>query len=259
MSILCPTQLLASQHVKSIEKYASMLKEHCNWNVRAELLTGSVVGKSRSELFDRLQAAGERDVIFLIGTHALSSPDVVKRLSQLSSATSKENTGLALAVIDEEQRFGVSQRQIFASCAAHSLSMTATPIPRSVNMANSGLMDLTQLELENPRSIETTIVPTDAVDKVVAVLRSKIENNSKAFWVLPRIDPNQKDDAEDGLSQHSNVMARHNALVEALGRERVSHVHGRMKQSEREEQLKRFSDPSSEAAVLVGTTVIEGE
>ena len=245
VSLLCPTQLLASQHVRTLSNFAKRMQDSCDWTIHVELLTGNVIGKQREDLFARLDAAKDNDAIFLVGTHALTTPDIVDRL---------DKQGVALAIVDEEQRFGVRQRQALTSCADNILSMSATPIPRSISLQRSGLMDLTLLDSE-PRLIETTIVSLDNVDKVLAVLKKKVEAGSKCFWVLPRIMGSESEDKED--KQQSNVVDRYNALVDILGNAKVCYVHGQMKSFERDENLANFADPHSEACVLVGTTVIE--
>jgi len=100
VSFLCPTQLLANQHVRTISDFAVRMREKSNVNIQVELLTGDVIGKQRDALFERLNSATHDDAIFLVGTHALTTPDVVEGLSQL-----QDNKGLALAIIDEEQRY----------------------------------------------------------------------------------------------------------------------------------------------------------
>ena len=262
VSIMCPTQLLAAQHVRTISEYAAQLQSQGEWTITVELLTGSVIGKSREDLLRRLETLNEKDVVFLIGTRALATPEIVNRLTRLPTVTSDHDSkGLALAIVDEEQRFGVLQRLALTTCAANSLFMSATPIPRSISLKRSALVDFTVLESE-PRSVSTTIVSSDMLEQVLSVLMSKIEDGSKCFWVLPRIglghsssDENEGRDVDSADSL--NVISRYNMLKEMFGQESVCHVHGKMAQNEREEQVALFSDPSSKAAILVGTTVIE--
>lgn len=262
VAIMCPTQLLAAQHVRTISEYAAQLQSQCEWTVTVELLTGSVIGKSREDLLRRrLETSNEKDVVFLIGTRALATSDIVNRLKQLPTVTSDHgNKGLALAIVDEEQRFGVLQRLALTTCAANSLFMSATPIPRSISLKRSAMVDFTILESE-PRSVATTIVSSDMLEQVLSVLRSKIEDGSKCFWVLPRIGLGQSSDDNEGRDIDSvdslNVISRYNMLKEMFGHDSVCHVHGKMAQNEREEQVTLFADPSSKAAILVGTTVIE--
>jgi len=103
--------VLAAQHEQSISDFAARLQGESSWNIRVELLTGNVVGASRHDLLKRLETAQDNDAVFLIGTHALTTPDIAERLKQLPAVTA-DNTkgGLALAIVDEEQRFGVRQR-----------------------------------------------------------------------------------------------------------------------------------------------------
>jgi ATP-dependent DNA helicase RecG len=247
--IMCPTQLLASQHMRTITDYATQLNRHSDWNVKIELLNGSVTGKLRHELLCRLEKSGEKEAVFLIGTQALTTPDIVKRIVQLP---------IALAIIDEEHRFGVRQRSALTQCSAHSLFMSATPIPRSISLKRCGLVDFTRLEAE-PRRVETTIISSDNLQMVLTVLEKKIEQGSKCFWVVPRIDGNEEFDSAEPNSFLNNVEDRFKMLVDKLGEERVCCVHGRMRDNEREANIARFADPSTQAAILVGTTVIEGK
>jgi ATP-dependent DNA helicase RecG len=257
VALMCPTQLLAAQHVRTISEYACRLKSRSDWKVSVELLTGNVVGRSREDLLVQLERSSDKDAVFLIGTRALTTPDILSRLMHLPS--SDDSTGLALAVVDEEQRFGVRQRLALTKCAAHSLFMSATPIPRSISLKRSALVDFTILESES-RSVSTTIVSSDMLQKVLSVLGSKIQEGSKCFWVLPRIIRSEENDEGDGDSvSRPNVVDRYNMLASIFGEEKVCHVHGKMAEHEREEQIARFADPSAEAAILVGTTVIEGE
>jgi ATP-dependent DNA helicase RecG len=257
--MLAPTQLLALQHYRTVLDFANAFNEQyadsLNMGIRVELLTGSVVGSRREEVFSRLEDTGS-DAVFLIGTHALVTTDVVERLRNLPSVIQSNDKGVALAIIDEEQRFGVNQRQALSSCAANTLFMTATPIPRSLGLHNSGLLDVTHLESE-PRNVQTTITSTDNLEKVVSVLQTKIKNGSRCFWVLPRIGGNETDNDEDTSSGPSSVLDRHSMLTDIFGTETIGHVHGRMSVKDRETQLAKFSDTSSPTSILVSTTCIE--
>ncbi len=259
VTIMCPTQLLASQHARTISEYSRRLKLHSGWNINVELLNGNVTGKMRDDLFFRLQSSDEKHAIFLIGTHALTTPDIIERLEQLPRAQSDGKFGIALSIIDEEQRFGVLQRQVLTKIAAHSLFMSATPIPRSISHKRFGLVDFTHLE-SDPRRVETSIVPSNSLEKVLTVLKTKVEQGSKCFWVVPRIERNKADDTgNDSTSDLNNVEDRYKMLVERFGERTVCRVHGRMIDKERDAQIARFADPSTQAAILVGTTVVEGE
>jgi ATP-dependent DNA helicase RecG len=112
-AILAPTQLLALQHYKTISDFAHAFNEQSADtpinNIRVELLTGSVVGSKREEVLSRLENTDCPDADFLIGTHALVATDVVERLRNLRSVYQSNGRGLALSIVDEEQRFGVNQ------------------------------------------------------------------------------------------------------------------------------------------------------
>lgn len=249
VTIMCPTQLLASQHARTISQYASRLQNQSDWRIHVELLNGNVIGKARDDLLLRLERSDDNHAVFLIGTHALTTPDIIGRLEQI---------GISLAIIDEEQRFGVRQRQALTTAAANSLFMSATPIPRSISQKRCGLVDFTHLQSE-PRRVETSIVPSESLSKVLTVLTKKVEEGSKCFWVLPRIEREAGDTDEDSTSDLNNVEDRYKMLVELFGENRVCHVHGRMIDKDREAQIARFADPSAQASILVGTTVIEGK
>ena len=256
-------QKISCCSAQSISEFADALNnmEHHPGikTVRVELLTGSVTGSTRDELLNRLETVSDDDAVFLIGTHALVTPDIVERLKNLPSVSSAKGKGVALSIVDEEHRFGVRQRQSLAMCAAHTLYMSATPIPRTISLrGTTGLIDFSLLESE-PRAVETTIVSSDMIERVATTLGTKINAGSKCFWVLPRIGDDEKAETEESISQQSNVLDRHKMLSDAFGKDRVGFVHGRMKVKEREAMLARFADPSSTVDVLVSTTVIEGE
>ena len=258
VALLAPTQLLAIQHYQTISEFANAFnkqRSHTTINeIRVELLTGSVTGSKREELMSRIDNAKESEAVFLIGTHALVTSEIVERLQKLSLGASNEpqKSGLALSIIDEEQRFGVHQRQTISTCAANTLYMSATPIPRTIGLQSSGLLDVTNLKSE-PKQVQTTISTADNLEAIIAVLKRKIDNGSKAYWVLPRIGESEIDGTWDSKG---SVISRHAMLANMLGENRVTFIHGRMAIKDREEQLARFADSSS-VSVLVSTTVIE--
>ena len=147
---------------------------------------------------------------------------------------------------DTSPRFEVKQRDSMQRCAANILSMSATPMPRSISLQDSGIMDTTLLESDESRAVETTIVSLDNIAKVLSVLKQKVTAGSKCFWVVPRIEG-----TEDGGS----VLNRFKTLVEILDEEKSCFVHGQMSPTQREKQLEIFTSLGS--GVLVGTTVIE--
>lgn len=251
-AFLAPTQLLAAQHSRTLTAYADAVNKVSDWRIRVHTLTGDVVGRARDGVLSQLEDLVGREAVILVGTHALASNDVVKRLRNLSSPNGNGSKGLCLAVIDEEQRFGVRLRDELVGSSRHTLFLSATPIPRSIALKGYGILDCTLLESSKARScVETTITSATNIDKAIAALQRKIEN-SKAFWILPRIVRSSEDDCDRGSVQH-----RYKILVDRFGKEKVARVHGRMKSSERQAQLESFASSESDVRVLVATTVIE--
>ena len=235
-AFLAPTQLLAAQHARTLTAYAEAVNEVSDWRIRVHTLTGDVVGRARDDVLSQLEDLAGREAVILVGTHALASDDVVNRLRDLSSPSNRNGSkGLCLAVIDEEQRFGVRLRDELVGCSLHTLFLSATPIPRSIALKSYGILDCTLLASQARSFVETTITSASNIDRVIAALQRKIENGSKAFWILPRIVRSSDEDCDRG-----SVQQRYKILVDQFGKEKVARVHGRMKSSERQEQLESF-------------------
>lgn len=235
-AMLAPTEVLAEQHFGSL---CTMLSGS---RVRIELLTGSISGADRAAIQSRL-SSGEIDIV--VGTHAL-----------LTGAVRFDK--LAVAVIDEQHRFGVEQRAALRGKAGsedsmpHTIVMTATPIPRTLAMTVFGDLDTSMLTgRPGGRSPVTThwVVPSQS-GEVYGSMRSRIERGEQAFVVLPVIDGSGD---EDGLRSVRATAAR---LREAdLRGKRVGELHGQMKRPERERVMENFR--AGRLDVLVATTVIE--
>src|SRR6185503_5926578 len=186
------------------------------------VLTGRERGKERDAILAAL-AAG--DVDLLVGTHALFQAGV-------------EFRDLALAVVDEQHRFGVHQRLALTAKggATDVLVMTATPIPRTLVLTYYGDMDVSQLT-EKPagrQPIETRALPLSRLDEVVARVGDAVGRGAKAYWICPLVEESEVIDvaaAED----------RYAALREVLG-DGVGLVHGRMAPAERDVVMGRFAD-----------------
>jgi ATP-dependent DNA helicase RecG len=204
--------------------------------VRMALLTGRERGATRDGTLAAL-AKGEIDI--LVGTHALFSENVAFR-------------DLALAVVDEQHRFGVHQRmklQGKGERPADVLVMTATPIPRTLALTAYGDMDVSRILGRPPgrKPVETRLISDTRLDEVVEHLRRAIQKGARAYWVCPLVEESEFVDlaaAED----------RAKALKEALG-PKVGLVHGKMKPAERDAAMEKFK--SGETQILVATTVIE--
>lgn len=242
-AFLAPTEILARQHFETI----STLSEACG--LRVVLLTGRDSGRRRQST---LLALAEGDIDILVGTHALISDDVHFK-------------NLALAVIDEQHRFGVHQRLALAQKGkgVDTLVMTATPIPRTLQLTAYGDMAVTQIR-QRPAgrgTIDTRVVSNERVDEVIEALSRSLDRGEKAFWVCPLVEESETTELMDATARH--------AVLQSCFGERVGLVHGRMKGPEKDAVMGAFaavstdeadlfsSDRQSEIDILVATTVIE--
>jgi ATP-dependent DNA helicase RecG len=228
-ALMAPTELLAHQHMATLERFAAPAK------LRLARLTGRDKGKGRDATLTAL-AAGEIDI--LVGTHAVFQENVAFK-------------DLALAVIDEQHRFGVHQRLELAAKgkAADMLVMTATPIPRTLMLTAYGDMDVSRLD-EKPKGrkpVDTRVLPLARLDQVVAAIRRAVDAGAQVYWVCPLVEESEKTDL-------AAAEERHAALAREFG-DAVGLVHGRMKAPARDRAMARFL--AGEMAVLVATTVIE--
>ena len=228
--LMAPTEILARQHMQGLGPLAKAA------GVRLSLLTGRDKGGERRARLAAL-AAGEIDI--LVGTHAVFSADVAF-------------ADLRLAVVDEQHRFGVAQRMELAAkgMGADVLVMTATPIPRSLALAQHGDMDVSVLDEKPPGRlpIKTVLVATDRMDEVIAHLARAVAEGRQAYWVCPLVEESERVDltaAEDRAA----------ALRTALGPEVVGLVHGQLTPAEKDAAMADFV--AGRSRVLVATTVIE--
>jgi ATP-dependent DNA helicase RecG len=228
-ALMAPTEILARQHLATIEPLAAAA------GLKVALLTGRERGRNRQGILDGL-ASG--DVQIAVGTHALFQEDVAFR-------------DLALAVIDEQHRFGVHQRLTLAAKggAMDVLVMTATPIPRTLMLTAYGDMDVSRLP-DKPagrRPIDTRVLPLTRLTDVVDGVRRSIDKGAKVFWVCPLVEESEELDV-------AAAAERHRELGQVFG-ERVGLVHGRMKGREKDAAMAAFTDGPVD--ILVATTVIE--
>jgi ATP-dependent DNA helicase RecG len=229
-ALMAPTEILARQHMATIGPLAAQI------GVRAEVLTGREKGKVRAALLADL-AAGTIQI--LIGTHALFTEDVAF-------------DDLALAVVDEQHKFGVSQRMSLTGRGGrptHVLVMTATPIPRTLAMTIYGDMDVSKLDEKPPgrRPIVTRAVPLARLEEVESAVARAVAAGDRVFWVCPLVEQNEKLDV-------TAVESRFRELQNRFG-DRVALAHGKMKPVLKDEAMERFRNGA--ASVLVATTVIE--
>lgn len=228
--LMAPTGILAHQHLEAITPLVDASR------VRVALLTGRDKGATRRE---KLAALAAGDIDILLGTHAVFQKDV-------------EFHDLRLAVVDEQHRFGVRQRLELGrkGDAVDVLVMTATPIPRSLALAQYGDMDVSVLD-EKPagrKPIKTALIALDRLDEVVSHLSAAIKLGRQAYWVCPLVDESETLDLAAAEARFAHLRA-------ALGPDKVGLVHGQMPIAERDETMARFQ--ANKLQVLVATTVIE--
>lgn len=254
VAYMAPTEILAKQHFESFIKYFE------GTDVEIGLLTGSGCKKfpskenpqgytdiSRTQLLKWL-ADGRVSVV--IGTHALIQKSVLFK-------------HLALIVIDEQHRFGVKQRKALAHKQSdtrkelpHLLSMTATPIPRTLALTLFGDLDLTVIDampLERKKII-TEVIPTSKRDGVYQKVRSELAAGRQVYVICPRID--EQDEEEAQKRQLKSVKEEAKRLAEVIFPEYVVDIlHSKMKKEEKEEVMQDFLDKKSD--ILVATSVVE--
>ncbi len=229
-ALLAPTEILARQHFATLQRQLSPL------GLNVAILTGREKGRAREST---LMGLADGSIHILVGTHAIFQEAV----------TYKE---LGLVVVDEQHRFGVAQRLMLAGKAdrpPHMLVMTATPIPRTLTLAQYGEMDVSRLDEMPPgrQPIETKVIAIERMEEVVAGLGRHVTGGGQAYWVCPLVEESETGD--DAAAE-----ARAAALRQIFG-EKVGLVHGRMKGPEKDAVMAAFQ--RNEVAVLVATTVIE--
>jgi ATP-dependent DNA helicase RecG len=229
-ALMVPTEILAEQHTRSLSK---LFEPH---GIQVGLLTGSLTDRKRRDVLASLQM-GLLDI--LVGTHALIQEDVFFR-------------SLGLVVTDEQHRFGVNQRSILRRKGMNPdvLTMTATPIPRTLAITVFGDMDVSTLR-ERPKGrkpIKTYWVKQEMMDRVLGFIRREAEAGRQTFFICPLIEESEKLDVQNAIDLHMQ-------LGQALPHLSVGLLHGRMTPAEKEAGMAAFA--AGETNVLVSTTVIE--
>ncbi|KIN65185.1 ATP-dependent DNA helicase RecG [Sulfitobacter noctilucicola] len=228
--LMAPTEILARQHLQGLRPLAEEA------GVVLEILTGRDKGAERQA---KLAALARGAIQVLVGTHAVFQADVAF-------------DDLRLAVVDEQHRFGVRQRLELGRKGdrADVLVMTATPIPRSLALAQYGDMDVSVLDEKPPgrQPIKTALVSTDKLDQVVERLRAAVAEGRQCYWVCPLVE-------ESEVSDLIAAEERFKRLRAALGEGVVGLVHGQMPPTDKDAAMRAFQN--GETQVLVATTVIE--
>jgi ATP-dependent DNA helicase RecG len=228
-ALMAPTETLAEQHFLTVERICNDL------GVRCELVTSSVPAAQRRAIRDRL-ATGETDIA--VGTHALIQEEV-------------EFRSLAVAVVDEQHRFGVEQRRALGRTTPHVLHMTATPIPRTLAQTVFGDLDVTEIARPpaNRKPVITAWVGHERSGEAYTRLRRHLKEGRQAYVVCPLVSESETIEARAAEQEAERLRA-----AELRGF-RVGCLHGKLKTAERREVMDAFK--RRELDVLVSTTVIE--
>ena len=229
-AMLAPTEILARQH------HATLTRMAAGTGVEIALLTGRDKGRARESI---LMGLLDGSIHIVVGTHAIFQDTV-------------EYRNLGLVVIDEQHRFGVGQRLMLTRkgrVTPHCLAMTATPIPRTLTLAQYGEMEVSQLDEMPPgrQAIDTRVVAVERMDDVVGALARHVEGGGQAYWVCPMVRESETDDLAAAEARYAELKARFGDVV-AL-------VHGQLKPEVKDAAMERFV--RGEARLLVATTVIE--
>jgi ATP-dependent DNA helicase RecG len=228
-AIMAPTEILARQHHNTIAPLAAAA------GLRVAILTGRDRGKERRETLERL-AIGDIDLV--VGTHALFQDDVAFK-------------DLALAIVDEQHRFGVHQRLALTQKgeSVDVLVLTATPIPRTLVLTFFGDMDVSELR-EKPagrQPIDTRTIDLERLGDVEDAVGRAIRDGRRCYWVCPLVEESENIDLAAAEDRFATLKARFGGAVDL--------VHGKMKPADKDAAMARFA--TGQTQVLVATTVIE--
>lgn len=230
-ALMAPTEVLAEQHYRKLVSWFNLL------HLPVELLTGSTKTAKRREIHAQLETG---ELPLLVGTHALIQDPVNFR-------------SLGLVVIDEQHRFGVHQRAKLQQKGQqpHVLTMTATPIPRTLSLTLHGDLDVSQIDELPPgrQAIQTVALTGKERTQAYDLIRREIAQGRQVYVVLPLIEESEKLDLKSAVEEHQK-------LSESIFPEfQVGLLHGRMSSAEKDEIINLFRD--NQTQILVSTTVIE--
>jgi ATP-dependent DNA helicase RecG len=228
-ALMAPTEILARQHIKTITPLAERA------GLRVAILTGREKGKERREILARLEAS---EIDLLVGTHALIQDDVVFK-------------ALALAVVDEQHRFGVRERLALTAKgeAVDVLVLSATPIPRTLVLTYFGDMDVSELR-EKPagrQPIDTRAVPMNRLSEVIDGVGRALRAGKLVYWICPLVEESETVKLTDAEQRFGSLKARFG--------DKVGLFHGKMRGTEKDRVMARFA--TGEIGLLVATTVVE--
>ncbi len=229
-ALMVPTEILAEQHYLSILHFCEKL------GIKLSLVTSTLKGKERQSHFEDVRT-GKTDIV--VGTHSLIQKDI-------------QFKKLGLAVIDEQHRFGVMQREAIGKKGdcPHLLIMTATPIPRSLALTLYGDMDVSLLDEFPPgrQKITTNIFYENRREKAYNIMKEQLQQGRQAFVVCPLIEESEVMELKAAVTVFDFIQKRFPDFTASL-------IHGKLKKEERQNIMSRFL--KKEIQVLVSTTVIE--
>ena len=230
-ALMAPTEVLAEQHYRKLVSWFTQL------HLPVEMLSGSTRAAKRRKLLAEL-ATGELPV--LVGTHALIEDPVQFR-------------DLGLVVIDEQHRFGVQQRARLMQKGSnpHVLTLTATPIPRTLSLTLHGDLDVSQIDELPPgrKAIQTTLMTSKERLHAYELMRREIAQGRQVYIVLPLVEESEKLDLKSAIEEHQH-------LAETVFPEfKVGLLHGRLSSADKDAAISAFRD--GETHILVSTTVVE--
>ena len=233
VAILAPTELLAMQHFRNIKKMLSL------FDIKVSILISSQSSKDRATALKDIQS-GKAQIV--IGTHSLYQDEVVYK-------------NLICVIIDEQHRFGIEQRQALLNKAqknisAHLLVMTATPIPRTLQLALYSDLDVSTIDELPPNRtpIVTTVMPQSRRIELCKKVSKLLDAGVQVYWVCPTIDINEDSDC-------ISVTEIYNYLKENIPNHNISLLHGKMKNDQKRSVMQDFIE--AKTSILVATTIIE--
>jgi ATP-dependent DNA helicase RecG len=230
-ALMAPTEVLAEQHYRKIVSWFNLL------HLPVELLTGSTKVGKRRDIHSQLQTG---ELPLLIGTHALIQDPVNFR-------------SLGLVVIDEQHRFGVEQRArlLAKGQSPHVLSMTATPIPRTLALTMHGDLDISQIDELPPgrQAIVTTVISSKERVQAYELIRREVAQGRQAYVIFPVIEESEKLDVRAAVEEHKRLSET------IFPNFPIGLLHGRLNSADKEETLNAFRD--NRTPIIVSTTVIE--
>ncbi|MGM9966756.1 MAG: ATP-dependent DNA helicase RecG [Rummeliibacillus sp.] len=230
-ALMAPTEILAEQHAASLDEWLHP------FGVKVALLSGSVKGKARRKLLERVSNG---DIDILVGTHALIQPDVSFKK-------------LGFVITDEQHRFGVEQRRVLREKGENPdvLFMTATPIPRTLSITAFGEMDVSIID-EMPagrKKIETHWVKSEQFNQVLTRMAKELANGRQAYIICPLIEESDKLDVQNAVDVYQQLSTIYKNKF------KIGLMHGRLPANEKDEVMRAFSEGRLD--VLVSTTVVE--